>query len=250
MRFLFLLLLFPQSICAYELVEDFVAGYYWQRLPVKMRVTGNVSDDLPRLRQLTLESMQEWEDAIGVDVLEHVEDSSQVNTIRYSNNFAEETGFDEQSVLAVAVRYSEGPYMSRGEIILNGQNQLLRQNVSNLLYKTLLHELGHIIGLDHSQEYAIMQANVGAIGNLTDDDQQGGIAVVNETLKRQSEGYTNNQQGEEQRSDPLSIAGCGTIDTKPPSSGYLWQFIVAMLLTIFMGRKSQVVRVHTRPKSY
>jgi hypothetical protein len=197
----------------------------------------------------TQDAMEEWESAIGVDVLEIDNNGNNANTIRFSNNFAQETGYDEQTVLAVAIRYSEGPYMNRGEIILNGNNQFLRQNVANILYKTMLHELGHIIGLDHSQEYAIMQANVGAVESLTTDDQQGGIAVVNETLNRQATGFTRAQEAENESSNPLA-AGCGSINTGPPQSGYLWQFLLAMMLTLFIGKKSEQVRlmIATRPK--
>src|SRR5690606_24035951 len=78
------------------------------------------------------------------------------NIIRWSTNFRAETGMDDYTVLAVAIRYTEGPYFARTEIIINGKHGSFNTASSALnrmnLKTTWFHELSHRIGLDHSND--------------------------------------------------------------------------------------------------
>ena len=88
------------------------------------------------------------------------------NSIRRSDNFGAETGYDPNSTLAITIRHTQGPYLGKTEIILNGSMQFLRVNTSNILYKTLVHEFVHVLGLDHSSEAAIIQLIVGPVNSI------------------------------------------------------------------------------------
>lgn len=233
---------------SYNYTSDFKRGIYWNSFPLKMKLYIQSGDDYELLKEQVELAVDEWENAVGMDIWD-VDDNEYSgpfagNYIRWSNDFAQETGYSAFNTLAVAVRYSDGVHFTRTEIVLNGEMSTLRQNFTDILRKTLLHELGHTIGLDHSEQEAIMAAAVGSIQNLTSDDVSGGIAVVEENLWRQQVGIQQPQDGESGSSseETSGTAGtsCGSIDLNGPSNGpggpATFSFLISLLLGLLGSR--------------
>jgi hypothetical protein len=214
----FVILLFAlcigQSAFAYNLTQDFRDGFYWSSLPVNFLVMDTDPNRLQLISDIAQEAVAEWEDVI-VQNLWNVDSRqgspvSNTNIIRWSTNFASETGLNASTTLAVAIRYSRGPYIARAEIVLNG-NHVTNSDPEDLK-GVLVHELGHILGLDHSDTWgAVMYATFNTYRGLHWDDVSGMNYTVGETKRRQAIGYVSPLSRNETSSEgsPLS---CGTVD--------------------------------------
>jgi len=227
---------------AYSFTEDFNQGFYWRSFPIEMDRFVTEEKDFSLMEQLSIAAKQAWE-AIGQyeiwnysgDVKNEI--PGNVNLIRWSDNFEQETGFDGSVTLAIAIRYSEGPYFAKTEIILNGNNANLRNNSNNDLYKTILHELGHTIGLGHSEQFSIMQPFIGPNDLLTDDDQTAFSSLVGETLYRQSIGFTSSFTNDNQDlSDTRdNFVSCGTISPHTSGGPGAGMFKLQSLASLIIG---------------
>lgn len=207
---------FPSKVGAYSFTEDFNQGFYWESLPINLEIIVKTEEEGKQLAEIVEKSEQEWEDALGVDIWD-IEGPRQTenhssNNIRWSNNFGEETGYDPQMTLAVTVRYRVDAFFDKVMIILNGKNTHLRSNYDKALEKTVLHEMGHTFGLDHSDQIAIMQAELTEISELQKDDIVGGDAVLDETFYRQQTGYVSPLLAPKTREETLSFGSCGSIE--------------------------------------
>lgn len=222
----------------YQLTEDFVNGFYWQSLPVNMLVIDSDSNRLSMLKRLTDEAVVTWEN-VGIQNLWTMSAqqvaSARGNSIRWSNNFAADTGLDPNSILAVTIRWTGGPYIARSEIIINGNNAI-NQSESNLR-TVILHELGHTLGLDHSQfSNAVMAANlILGFNSLHSDDRAGIKAVTDETLRRQATGYISPLAGSEETTSESPLS-CGTVDmTGGDGSGGPGNALFSLALGLMMA---------------
>lgn len=240
------LLITPSKGFAWSFTEDFNAGYYWKSLPVSFGKFVTNPSDGALLAQLTDQAQQEWENAVGREIWSmpggYVVGAGSGNHIRWSNNFAAETGYDPNTTLAVTVRYSSGTYFSKVEIILNGDNSALRSNSQGMLKKTILHELGHTIGLDHSQQYSIMGANLSGVSSLQWDDSQGANAAIDEHLYRQQIGYVSPLASD---SGNNTFAACGSVvlassDSEGPGPGgsFILSLGLGLIFALFSRRKA------------
>lgn len=197
----------------FRLTTDFTQGFYWGSLPVQMDVVATNPSDGNQLASLLNQAANAWESATGAEIWQikpgYSAASSTGNSIRWSNNFAAETGYDPSVTLAVTIRYATGTFFTKTEIILNGQNSSLRSN-SSTLWKTILHEMGHTIGLDHSDTFAIMAPYVGSIDSIQSDDASGMNSLLDQTRYRQSIGYVSPiSSGKDQ--NQAQFAACGSI---------------------------------------
>ena len=245
------------STHAYDFTEDFENGIYWRTFPVSFEKYVDSASEGSVLDSLVASAEGEWEDAVGSDLWtipdgHHVSSSYTGNVIRWSNNFAAETGYSPISTLAVTVRHRVGTYFSKVEIILNGEIARLRANSNNILYQTILHELGHTIGIDHS-EYtsAVMYASLQGVNYLSDDDQDAVVAVVDEAIYRQSTGFVSTLAAGDDSSNGNMLA-CGSValisndDGKGPGSGAA-TVILGFMLVILLQKFASGFRM-TRQK--
>lgn len=221
---------------AWRFTQDFQNGFYWQTLPIPVTVIDSNPTRKAKLENFTKRAMREWEE-LGTDLdLWSYIPSGTGNVIRWSDNFQQETNMDPGSVLAVAIRYTGGPYFARTEIIING-NHLLNHDDTHLL-TTLTHELGHTMGLDHSERFeAIMAPNLQtSFRGISFDDRDGMIAAYRETQNRQRTGYVSPLAYEDESSK--SALSCGTVGAATAGS----QGGFSLVLGILMGFVGKIIR--------
>lgn len=233
---------------SYSFTEDFNRGVFWSSFPIVMSKFIAIEGEAGLLERLTRESEQQWEDALGLDIWHFDNNSNSVNFIRWSYNFGEETGYDPSATLAVTIRYAEGRHIVRTEVILNGELPHLRQNFSSILKKTILHELGHTIGLGHTQEAGIMQAMIAQYKYLMPDDIDGGVALIDETFKRQGQtvGQWKSQFsyfGDDENNDAGTCATIRSIEGDGPTGtgqvGFIFSLLLGVSLTMLLGKGIQ-----------
>lgn len=203
------------KVHAFSFTSDFNQGSFWPSFPLEIVNIKKSSDQVVNevFFELLKRAEQEWEDSIGIDIWnfkQHETNTQISNYIVWSDNFYEDTGFDATSTLAVTSRYTENGVLVAMAIVLNGEIDYLKANRTGTLYKTILHELGHTIGLDHSDEEAIMQASLGEVTNLQLDDVAGGVEVINITQDRQISSNYLSGNGL-LNDDQLYVAACGSV---------------------------------------
>jgi hypothetical protein len=217
----------------YQLTSDFMNGFYWASLPVNIMVVESNPSRKELLENLAQTAISEWETRSGFTLWSFLRTGT-TNIIRWSTNFAAETRMDPSNVLAVAIRYTNGPYFAKTEIIING-NHVLNQN-QTYLRTTLTHELGHTMGLDHSDvEEAVMAPTLQAFySGLHQDDVQGMQAAYTETEYRQLTRYVSPlaYNKETQTNQPLS---CGTVGVANQSGQVSYQGLFSLLTGLLIA---------------
>jgi hypothetical protein len=205
------------SAWAFRLTSDFTNGFYWSTLPINITVIENDPARKSMMEDLAQAVIDEWQTSSGLSLWDYT-GSGTKNIIRWSTNFAAETRMDPESTLAVAIRYTSGPYFARTEIVINGGHSL-NQNQAHLR-TTLTHELGHTMGLDHSDVWqAVMAPTLQTMYmGLHEDDVQGVQAAHAEMEHRQVTGYVSplSYDTEQTQGQPLS---CGTVAPVTATSG-------------------------------
>ena len=206
---------------AYKFTSDFAAGFYWATLPVEITVVDSDATRKAKLESLTQVAMNEWMNSVGSQIWSfYMSDigatASGRNVVRWSTNFQAETGMNASTTLAAAIRYTSGPYIARTEIVINGSHSMTQNDY--FLKTILIHEFGHTVGLDHSDDpYAIMAPSLQlSYSGLGSDDINGMNAVISKTMNYQATGYVSPLSKEsDQVSSPMS---CGSVNLLGSSS--------------------------------
>lgn len=201
--------LLSSPVWAYRFTTDFSNGFYWQEVPINISVIDSDPSRQAKILALSQAAISDWESSSGLQLWDYV-GSGTKNIIRWSTNFAKETRMDPATVLAVAIRYTDGPYFAKTEIVINGGHSL-NQNDANLR-TTITHELGHTMGLDHSDvSQAVMAPTLQYMYyGLHSDDVAGVRAAHSEMEHRQITGYisplaySNDEAGK-------NAMSCGTV---------------------------------------
>lgn len=236
-------LLFLPKAQGYQFTQDFLQGTFWRSFPIQMHRYSQFAGSTQLLQELTDLAEAEWERAAGQDLWTFLGPAifstnapANSNIIRYSDHFTEETGFDDQYTLAVATRFSVLPYIVRTEIILNSRFEYLKTNQGNNLYKTILHEMGHTLGLDHSDQVSIMSSHLTGLDELASDDLAGVSALVHESKARQEQDAQSRAQGLEREGLPVSCATVTQSDQGDGPGPFLPSFCLGMALMFFLPR--------------
>jgi hypothetical protein len=191
------------------------------------------------IEDLAKTAIDEWQTRSGLSLWDYTGAGTK-NIIRWSTNFANETRMDPQSTLAVAIRYTKGPYFARTEIVVNG-GHILNQDQANLR-TTLTHELGHTMGLDHSDVGdAVMAPTLQAwYAGLHSDDVEGVQAAQAEMDHRQVTGYVSPLAYENQESgQPLS---CGTVGPASTTSAVSMNGLLSLVSGLLISFVRKVLK--------
>lgn len=205
------ILLFSLTLPAwgFRLTSDFTNGFYWSSLPINITVIDSNSSRKAMIEDLVKAAIDEWQSRSGLSLWDYTGTATK-NIIRWSTNFANETRMDPNTTLAVAIRYTKGPYFAQTEIVINGGHDL-NQN-QQYLRTTLTHELGHTMGLDHSDNgQAVMAPTLQAwYSGLHSDDVNGVQAAYSEMEHRQVTGYVSPLAYESNTTQAQAFS-CGSI---------------------------------------
>lgn len=203
--------LLSTPVFAYRFTTDFNNGFYWQEIPINITVVDSNPTRQAKILSLAQAAISDWETSSGLKLWDYV-GSGTKNIIRWSDNFAKETKMDPTTVLAVAIRYTDGPYFAKTEIVINGSHTFNQNDY--LLRTTITHELGHTMGLDHSDvSQAVMAPTLQTLyQGLHNDDVEGIQAAAADMEHKQLTRYVSPLAygNDEAEKNPVS---CGTVQS-------------------------------------
>lgn len=228
--------LVSQVSLGYSFTDDFIKGYFWKDLPLDFSISEFDAKKKENLTGLVKAAARIWEDGVNGKMWSFEDTASGKNIIRWAVDFEKETGFDAESTLAVTIRYNDSPYWAKAEVILNPTKEFLKLDPVALQF-VLMHELGHTMGLSHSDdEDSVMKASYNGDASfamdqgLSSDDYEGMSEALKTMNTRKSQPQVLSASASENKSsDGLS---CGTVDLGSGGSGPNGplQFLISIVL--------------------
>lgn len=222
---------------SYSFTDDFLKGLYWRELPLNVHISEDDENKKKFLTVVASEAVKVWEVGVNKKIWKLDQGDKGRNIIRWAKDFEKETGFDEHSTLAVTIRHSTGPYWANMEIILNPNKQFLKLDPTYLKF-VLLHELGHSMGLGHSDdENSIMQASYNGSHSSFQDDLSGddilGMEEVLTKMKNRQKKKLVSLNAQQKEKEALKGVSCGTVDLNNDGSGP-FSFLLSLTLGVMV----------------
>jgi hypothetical protein len=251
---------------AYRLNKVAEAGARWKTLPVSMKLNpanSGLKDD--EVNRVISNAMGSWNTGTAKDVLaiSGIDasataatgmDMDGINSITFSADFREDSnGFDPDTTVAVGGQYGDGDAMMDAFIIFNAEavawnTDQAKSTIKGISYSDDLetiavHELGHVIGLGHSDiTTAIMSSSRSGktARTLTDDDISGAKYL---TGSADASG-TGSSSGSDGSSSAGGTAGCGSLGNNNASSsngnmgGMAAMMLLPLTVLVFARRRA------------
>lgn len=242
-----MLFLVSLNCYSYVFTQDIKNGDFWQVFPIKFKIMVAESDERFEVtRNAFLAATQEWQNLTPIPLWDYIEskdlqNSATQNSIRWSDNFTQETGFDAANTMAITIRYSQPPLLQKTEIIINGAYHKSLMDLNNLK-SVLMHELGHTLGLDHSLEYGSIMSKTLALGpwaqvTLSKDDDAALQAILQYHEQKQSEPlhYSSSAQASSS-TGPMQCGEAMKFKSLNPVQNNSWNSSIrSTLLSMFIG---------------
>ena len=229
----FSILFFVSSVYGYRLNRVAESGARWQDLPVQMTLNpANSGLSEAETQRAIGQAMNTWNSKTNIEMLtisaidrslasSDGMDPDAINAIVFSRDFMNDTGFDVNTTVAVGGQYGNGQAMSSAFIIFNAQKVGWGTDSASCkagygycddLGTISLHELGHVLGLGHSE---IAAAAMSATRDykikreLHQDDIDGALFLAQYSVSGGSASYSEDQTS----GGSGGSGGCGTIST-------------------------------------
>ena len=244
-----LTLIFSVNAHAYTLNKVAQAGARWKNFPIDMKLNPENSGlSSSEVLRVISSAMNKWNDGTGTDVYDTYIDSSVspsegmdadgISAVTFSKSFRNDSnGFDPDVTVAVGGQYGDGSEMSDGFVIFNAEavawdTDEERSTTGGNLYRDDLqtiatHELGHVLGLGHSDDNAsVMSATRTAKikRDLASDDISGGKYLAS------ASGPSGSGLDGSSYSGGSSAAGCGSVGNVNTTGGNMGGMAMMILL--------------------
>jgi hypothetical protein len=233
------------NINAYRLNSVAEAGARWINLPIQMEINTRNNNGLSSSEIISTmeDAMDKWNTGTNKEIFEltgtNAMSSSQAmaldgtSQIVFSDNFMADTGFDPHTVVAIGGQYGNGTEMRDAFVVFNDENVTwtlsgaspAATGYSDHLLSIAVHELGHTIGLGHSQySDAVMYGSRTALikDNLSQDDIDGALYLTSSSLAGSGSSSTRSSGG----------GGCGSISNVNSTGSGNTNLAILMLMPL------------------
>ncbi len=250
-----LLLIFSTNGWTFNLTTDFREGFYWQEFPIALSVLDDPAIDSQKIDDLQWaldEAIQQWTlttpdlDFWRMDAPVSTGTSGK-NLVRWDQNFQLNTGLQGSQYLAVTVRRAVIPLIAQVEILMN---TLYLNLPKSDLVKILVHELGHTIGLDHSDDASSIMSAAIRLGPYSNQsiklDDVAGVSYIHTEMGMRQSGSSSDPAywellSSQEQNSSTTLPSCGTIEDINRTGGggtgsFLVSFLFGLMIMLLFGK--------------